>query len=151
MQCDKAVELKTAFQQMIELLEREHSAIRTRDTDALSQLTTDKAQLAKNLELIGNTIIRELKLTVNSDNANKLVALIKAHCPQEGLSDTLREASAKVQQLNNRNGILLQSMMRINEQSLNILTGRPSKIDTYQASGQIKNDKTTSSNYLATV
>jgi flagellar biosynthesis/type III secretory pathway chaperone len=152
MQCDKAVELKKTFEAMIALLESEHQIIRSRDTDALSSVTHDKEELAKQLERIGQSLIRELRLSSNTPDTDKLLALVSVHCANDPtLAQSLKESSAKVQELNNRNGILLQSIMRINEQSLNILTGRSERIMTYQASGQLKPEQTISSTPLASV
>jgi flagellar biosynthesis/type III secretory pathway chaperone len=151
MQCDKAVELKDAFLAMMSLLEAEHQAIRTRETDVLAEVTQQKAQLAKRLEILGQTLIRELRLSADMSDNNKLLALVGAHCQQQHpqLAKTLKESAEKVQELNNRNGILLQSVMRINEQSLNILTGRSERVATYQSSGQLKSEQSSSSTPLA--
>jgi hypothetical protein len=97
-------------------------------------------------------LIRELKLSGDANSSAKLLDLVGAHCKTDSmLATSLKANSAKVQELNNRNGILLQSIMRVNEQSLNILTGRSAGVMTYQASGQLKPEQTISSTPLASV
>ena len=152
MQCNKAIELKKIFEAMVALLESEHQIIRSRDTDALATVTHEKETLAKQLELLGQQLIRELKLSdAIQNNTSKLLTLVDTYCSQDDqtLAQSLRKLSAKVQELNNRNGILLQSVMRINEQSLNILTGRSTKPMTYQSSGLLKSEQTISPTPLA--
>jgi flagellar biosynthesis/type III secretory pathway chaperone len=153
MQCNKALELEKTFEAMIALLEIEHRVIRSRDTEVLSSITLEKEQLAKSLELQGYAIIRELRLTADTPTSSKLVSMVEAFCGDSypDLAQNLKNYSEKVQELNNRNGILLQSMMRINEQSLNILTGRSAKVTTYQSSGQLKPTQVVSSTPLASV
>jgi flagellar biosynthesis/type III secretory pathway chaperone len=150
MQCDKAVELNKSFEAMIALLEAEHKIIRTRDMDALVAITQEKETMAKQLELLGQILIRELKLSGDANSSAKLLDLVGAHCKTDSmLATSLKANSAKVQELNNRNGILLQSIMRVNEQSLNILTGRSAGVMTYQASGLLKPEHTFSPTPLA--
>jgi flagellar biosynthesis/type III secretory pathway chaperone len=100
--------------------------------------------------MIGNTLIRESRLDIKDPTSVNFADIVQSHCPDAQLATDLRERSLQVQQSNNRNGALLQAMMRLNEQSLAIITGRTEEVTTYQATGQVKKS-TLSSRYTQMV
>jgi len=148
--CQRAQQLKASFERMNELLAQEHEALRAKDLDAIERISSDKNTQAQELDIIGKTMMREAGITAETSNDTSMTETIMIRCGDAQLAADIKQLAAEVQFANNRNGVLLHGMMRINEQTLNIITGRSDKVTTYQSGGQLKSTGSYNPNTLAT-
>lgn len=88
------------------VLERESTALRSRDVDALEQAVAEKEPLLRQL----------------------------ADAPVGELSDELRAQLSRIRERNEINGLVIQRSSRVNDRLLSVLRGEP-RNDLYGASG----------------
>jgi flagellar biosynthesis/type III secretory pathway chaperone len=120
---------------MLVLLDAEFSALKEKKQEAILLTSREKEALLAELSAQEKNLLDSAQAT--GFTGHDLFEHIARHCGQEWAQSTL-ETSQQVQQANQRNGALLQSMIRLNEHALNLLTGKQPKVNTYGASGQIE-------------
>lgn len=128
------------MQVMIGLLDAEFSALKEKDQTNIIRLSQEKTALLAQIEHHEQTIFSALR--AQEDEALHIFVQLSTLCgetPSKQLQTLAREA----QQANQRNGALLQAMIRLNEHALNLLTGKQAKVSTYSASGHIESSVST--------
>lgn len=128
-----AEQLNTQLVAMRALLEAENAALRARDLDAILQTSEQKNQALLAL----SALEQDISTTLGEVPAN-LAQTLADVCHDPRLAQSLRQLSSDIQQLNQRNGALIQSMIRFNENALALLTGQEKEAPLYGASGQSK-------------
>lgn len=124
----------TSMDTMLVLLNAEFSALTQKENEAIVQTTQDKEALLAILTQLESMLLQCAKETgfENKDLAQHIAKL----CPNDIDAQTMRDLSKNVQLANRRNGMLLQSMIRLNEHGINLLTGKQPSVSTYSASGR---------------
>jgi flagellar biosynthesis/type III secretory pathway chaperone len=141
--CDQWVEQLQAF---LLTLESEFDALKSNQADLITQIAERKLI---QLDEISQTE-QALKAKLPNVEASQIGAFLLTNCTESGASSSLVALTKTIQQANQRNGMLLQSLLRLNEFGLNLLSGKIDAGDTYGASGQVKTATPISSLKLAT-
>lgn len=141
--CDQWVEQLNEF---LLTLESEFNALKSNHADLITQVAQRKLS---QLDGISQTE-RALQAVLPDIPASQIGAYVLIHCPQSIASSRLVPLTKEIQQANQRNGMLLQSLMRLNEFGLNLLSGKIDSGDTYGVSGQVNTATPISSLKLAT-
>ena len=127
-------------------LESEFDALKSNQAELITQVAEHKLT---QLESIRQTE-QSLKSSLPNVAAEQINAYLIKHCSETDAASRLLPLTQSIQQANQRNGMLLQSLMRLNELGLNLLSGKIDTGDTYGASGQVKSATPISSIKLAT-
>lgn len=141
--CDQWVEQLQAF---LLTLESEFDALKSNQADLITQIAEHKLN---QLNEISQTE-QALKAKLPSIEASQISAYLLTNCTESLACGRLVTLTQSIQQANQRNGMLLQSLMRLNTFGLNLLTGKVETGDTYGSSGQVKTATPLSSIKLAT-
>jgi flagellar biosynthesis/type III secretory pathway chaperone len=141
--CDQWVEQLNAFHLTLEL---EFDALKGNHAELIMQ--TAERKMAQ-LDQLGQTETLLLSSLPELSMAQLSHHLLE-HCPQKSDQPALLALIQKIKQTNQRNAVLLQSMMRLNEFGLNLLSGRIDTGDTYGSTGQVNSATPISSLTLAT-
>lgn len=141
--CEQWVEQLNHF---LLTLEDEFVVLKSSDADAIAITTERKKAL---LTQLSHTESALLQLR-NSKEQTQIVDWLVSSCPDSASVKQLVGLSERIKSANQRNAMLLQSLMRLNEFGLNLLSGKISTQDTYGASGQLKSATPISSLTLAT-
>lgn len=141
--CDQWVDQLQAF---LLTLESEFDALKSNQAELITQVAESKLQQLNEF----SQTEKALQAAFPDIEANQLVQHLITHCSQHPSTKQLMQVSVEIQKANQRNGMLLQSMMRLNEFGLNLLSGKIDTGDTYGASGQVKSAASTKSLKLAT-
>lgn len=141
--CDQWVEQLNEF---LLTLETEFVVLKSRDADAIVATAERKMTLLTQLSHTESALLKHL----NSTEQTQIVNWLMSTCPNSASVNQLIGLSERIKSANQRNAMLLQSLMRLNEFGLNLLSGKISSQDTYGASGQLKNATPISSLTLAT-
>lgn len=133
-----------AIQALIALLDQEFDALKARDIEQINQCTAHKTILVDQTQAYE----QQLLAILNLKTSEQLLEYLRA---QGDNVDQLTQLARQAHEKNQRNGMLLQSMIRLNEYGLGILSGKIGQDDTYSASGQLKTVKTNAHITRATV
>lgn len=120
--------------QMLDLLDAEFFALKEKEQDRTIQLTQDKANLLNHIASTEADLLARAQET--GFDGQDLATHLARQCSQYNAED-IRSLAQQVQQANQRNGALLQALIRINEQGLNLLLGKNTTPNVYGATGQI--------------
>lgn len=132
--CDATQLWISNMQTMLTLLDAEFSALKEKEQLAITRIAQEKEALLAVISEYERELLLQAQAT-GFDGQN-LLEHLNHHC-QELDTLAMRQLAGKVQHANQRNGALLQAMIRLNEHALNLLTGKQPKINTYGASGHI--------------
>jgi flagellar biosynthesis/type III secretory pathway chaperone len=132
--CTLTQQWMTSMKTMLVLLDAEFLALTKKEHEAIIQTTRDKEALLSILTQLDNMLLQGAKETGFDNTA--LAEHIAKLCPNDCDAQVMRDISKNVQQANQRNGMLLQSMIRLNEHGINLLTGKQPSVNTYSASGR---------------
>ena len=124
-----------SMQEMLTLLDAEFSALKEKEQASTLKITQDKEILLTKLMLLEANLLAASKET--QFEGDDLAMHLAQNC-HEYSAQNIRELSKKVQHANQRNGALLQALIRINEQGMNLLLGKRANPSVYGASGQIE-------------
>jgi flagellar biosynthesis/type III secretory pathway chaperone len=140
--CDQWVEQLQVF---LLTLESEFDALKSNQAELITQVAERKLS---QLDEIAQTE-RTLQLSV-PDMQTDLLSYLLEHCSESASTARLLALTKEIQQANQRNGMLLQGLMRLNEFGLNLISGKIDTANTYSASGQVNSSTPISSIKLAT-
>lgn len=141
--CDQWVEQLQAF---LLTLESEFDALKSNQADLITQIAERKLS---QLDEMSQTE-QALKAKLPSMEASQISVYLLTNCTESSAAGRLLTLTKSIQQANQRNGMLLQSLLRLNEFGLNLLSGKIDAGDTYGASGQVNTATPISSLKLAT-
>lgn len=141
--CNQWVEQLQAF---LLTLESEFDALKSNQADLITQIAERKLS---QLDEMSQTE-QALKAKLPSMEASQISAYLLTNCTESSAAGRLLTLTKSIQQANQRNGMLLQSLLRLNEFGLNLLSGKIDAGDTYGASGQVNTATPISSLKLAT-
>lgn len=127
-------------------LEEEFVVLKRNEADAITSIAERKLQLLNQL----SETERSLLTFKNTSEDTSITQWLLSSCPNLDSVKQLSALSEQIKLANQRNGMLLQSLMRLNEFGLNLLSGKINSQDTYGASGQLKATTPISSLTLAT-
>jgi flagellar biosynthesis/type III secretory pathway chaperone len=140
--CDQWVEQLQAF---LLTLETEFDALQSNQPDLITQVAELKMIQINQIDHIE----RQLHAELPQLSSHQILSHIKNAC-QSHSADGLVSLSKTIHQLNQRNGMLLQTLVRLNEFGLNLLSGKIESSEVYGASGQVKSVTPLSNITLAT-
>jgi flagellar biosynthesis/type III secretory pathway chaperone len=140
--CDQWVEQLQAF---LLTLETEFDALQSNQPDLITQVAELKMIQINQIDHIE----RQLHAELPQLSSHQILSHIKNSC-QSHSADGLVSLSKTIHQLNQRNGMLLQTLVRLNEFGLNLLSGKIESSEVYGASGQVKSVTPLSNITLAT-
>lgn len=142
--CDQWVEQLQTF---LLTLESEFDTLKSNQAEAITSIAELKS---RQLDEIIQTEHSLKALLPKDTNIDQIVDYLSQHCTSSGASSRLLTLTKSIQQANQRNAMLLQSLMRLNEFGLNLLSGKIETGNTYGSSGQVKTGTPISSLKLAT-
>jgi flagella synthesis protein FlgN len=120
---------------MLALLEAEFLALKEKENAHINRMAQEKEAL---LLVLSKQEIKLLDAAYATGfTGEHLITHLSAHCGAE-TAEAVRTVGKQVQQANQRNGALLQAMIRLNEHALRLLTGKQPKMNIYGASGQLE-------------
>jgi len=129
-----------AFREFIDTLQQEQAALIEGDIDRLLLLVPGKTALMEKLSAFSNERGRKLAAAGHENNPAGLAAWFKA----TGASDETRklwnqllDLAREAEQANRRNGILIDTHLRHNQQALAVLQTAANPGSLYGANGQI--------------
>ncbi|WP_275096761.1 flagella synthesis protein FlgN [Sedimenticola hydrogenitrophicus] len=132
-----SVELECA-RSLAAILQREHSALKSRDPDRVLEISSEKQQAVEQMQLSGRQreqLLASLRVAPGSEG---IEALFQAN-PDTACTDLWRqlgEIAGQLREQNEINGGILALSQRHNQQALDILCGRTESRNTYGAKGQ---------------
>ncbi|MBD3767298.1 MAG: flagellar protein FlgN [Gammaproteobacteria bacterium] len=141
--CDQWVEQLQTF---LLTLESEFDTLKSNQAEAITSITELKS---RQLDEIIQTEDSLKALLPKDTNINQIVDYLSQHCTSSAASSRLLTLTKSIQQANQRNAMLLQSLMRLNEFGLNLLSGKIEIGNTYGSSGKVKTGTPISSLTLA--
>lgn len=141
--CDQWVSQLTRFEL---LLNEEFDVLKHNNADSITQMAERKLQLLTQLSETESALMAYKTPVSDVKVADWLVS----QCPNSASVQQLNHLSEQIQRANQRNGMLLQSLMRLNEFGLNLFSGKIKNQDTYGAKGQLNATTPISSLTLAT-
>lgn len=141
--CDQWVTQLTTF---LLTLEEEFVVLKRNEADAIATIAERKLHLLSQLSETESALLKFNDLAAGMSVTDWLLSA----CPHNPSAQQLSALSEQIQRANQRNGMLLQSLMRLNEFGLNLLSGKIKKQDTYGAKGQLNATTSISSLTLAT-
>lgn len=136
--CELVTTWVVSMEQVIKTLEDEFSALKNKQLDEITRIAHLKAEQVEALGYIETQLIAEIK-TAGFDELSDFQRTINQVCPDTEATRAITALTRTAQQANQRNGMLLSSMIRLNEYGLNLLTGKVDFNKTYGASGQMNN------------
>jgi flagellar biosynthesis/type III secretory pathway chaperone len=130
--CHQAKLCLATVEQLLPLLASEFLALKEKNIDAIYDISEQKLALVQQLADQEKALLDCLPA---SDVPDRLSEVLTNECGSE-LAQQLITTMNALQQSNQLNGMLLQGMIRMNEQALNLLSGKADATTTYGASGQ---------------
>lgn len=134
--CETVTHWITSIDELINLLDSEFEALKQKNREAIENIATQKADKLAQFQTLEKNIHEQLALTI-SDSSLSFSQKLSLACPTLCL-DTLKQQANLLQQNNQRNGMLLQGMIRLNEYGLALLSGKSEGSTTYDAGGQVQ-------------
>lgn len=147
--CDLVVTWVDSMKQVIATLEEEFLALKNKQLDDIVRIAHLKAEQVEALSAIEIQLITQIK-AAGFEDLGEFEQTINQVCPDTAAAKIIAPLTREAQQANQRNGVLLSGMIRLNEYGLNLLTGKVDTNKTYSASGQMSNSTSPSTIKLAT-
>ncbi|WP_260291110.1 flagella synthesis protein FlgN [Sedimenticola hydrogenitrophicus] len=132
-----SVELECA-RSLADILQRENSALKSRDPDRVLAISREKQQAVEQMQLSGRQREQLLASLIPAPGTEGTEALFQANpdAACTGLWRQLGEIAGQLREQNEINGGILALSQRHNKQALDILCGRTESRNTYGAKGQ---------------
>lgn len=128
-------------------LDQEFEAFKSNQAERIGEV----AHLKSNqLDLLIQTEQALVACSTTKPEAGHLADWLTSICDQQTLVSRIINVTQDIQRNNQRNAMLLQNLMRLNEFGLSLLSGKIKTHDTYGASGQLSATTPISSLTLAT-
>lgn len=128
-------------------LDQEFEAFKSNQAERIGEV----AHLKSNqLDLLIQTEQALVACSTTKPEAGNLADWLTSICDQQTLISRIINVTQDIQRNNQRNAMLLQNLMRLNEFGLSLLSGKIKTHDTYGASGQLSATTPISSLTLAT-
>ena len=129
----------TAVDRFIEILQREQAALISIDINALMSITPEKLKQAELLNKMAQTRASSMASRGIVNDRTQVEAWLTTQAAE--LTEAwhaLIEAARTAQQLNQTNGILIETQLKNNQQVLNTLVGAANQASVYGADGQAR-------------
>jgi flagellar biosynthesis/type III secretory pathway chaperone len=126
----------TEAARLLEILQREHSALMGRDTAAIEQITHEKQQQIARLEESSRQQTSSLHSAGYTEGSIKADSWIKQHHRELLPSwQKLQTLLSRCKQQNQINGGIIEANRRHTQLALGVLLGKPQETQTYGAGG----------------
>ena len=128
-----------AVDRFIETLQREQAALVNIDVNALMSITPEKLKQAEQLNRLAQSRTSSLASLGIVNDRLQVEAWLTTQTAELGtVWHKLIEAARTAQQLNQTNGVLIETQLKNNQQVLNTLAGAANQASVYGADGQAR-------------